>query len=36
MLPSAGMSRSDNSKSSRSNPQGKGNWLENHKRIKLK
>ena len=36
MLPSAGLLQSNYSISSRSNPQGKGNWLENHKRIKLK
>ena len=34
--PCAGLSRSNNSVSPRSNPQGKGNWLADHKTIKLK
>ena len=36
MLPSLGLSQSNNLVSPRSNPQGKGNWLANYKRIKLK
>ena len=36
MLPSARLSWSNNSISPRSNPKGKGNWLANYKRIKLK
>ena len=34
MLPSTGLSGSNNSESSR-NPQGKRNWLANHKRINI-
>ena len=36
MLPSIGLSQSNNSESLRLNQQGKGNWLANHNRIKLK